>query len=166
MSLTFLDIVLIVVFVLGILTGASQGMVRQLFSFAGLFFGVIIASQRHQDLASFFSWIDNPDWVRLASFAVITLAVLVAATFVGAIVRRVMRLMALGCLDWLGGGIIGAIETLLLVDVALILIIKYPVLGLSEVIRESRVPSVVLKLAPGLMGLLPPEFDVVRGFFQ
>lgn len=166
MPFTFLDVVLIAVFLLGTLAGAGQGMIRQLFSLAGLIFGIVFASQRYQDLAGLLGWVNQPDVVELLSFVAITVGVLIIATAAGAVVHKVLRLMALGCLDWLGGAVIGAVQTLLLVDVALILAVRYQVFGLPDAIREARIPSVVFGIAPAILAMLPPEFEGVKEFFH
>lgn len=159
---TWMDVAIIIVLMGGIILGVSHGMIRQLLSLLGLFFGAALASQRHQDVAALLGFIGDPNWSRVISFAVIILAVLIAANIVGSVLARMLRLMMLGCLDSLGGGAIGAVESFFLVQVALILFYKYPILGVVKSIEESKVALQVLKLAPTVLALLPPEFDMAK----
>ncbi|MBI4318139.1 MAG: CvpA family protein [Chloroflexi bacterium] len=166
MPYTFMDVVLVGVFLLGIFAGTGQGMVRQVFSLLGLILGVVLASRYYLALSDYLSWVGSPDGAKLLTFVVITLALLAVGNYVGALVHRALGYMKLGCVDWLGGGVIGAVETLFFVDIALILALRYPVLGLPQIIQEARIPPIVFKLAPALLAFLPPEFDTVKKFLQ
>ncbi len=159
---TWMDVAIIIVLVGGIILGVSQGMLRQLFSLLGLFFGTVIASQKYQDLVGLLGFISDPNWARVIAFVVITVAVLIAANFVGGFFHRVIRFMQLGCIDWLGGGVIGVIEAFLLVEVVLITLAKYPIFGVVKSVEESRIALQLIKLAPAVLTLLPPEFDSVK----
>ncbi|MCL5959350.1 MAG: CvpA family protein [Chloroflexi bacterium] len=160
--LTWMDIAILIVVAGGAFVGLGQGLVRQVFSLAGLFFGTIIASQRYQDLSGLLGFISDPNWARVASFAVILVAVLVAANLVGGVIHRILSYMAFGCLDRIGGGVFGAAESVLMVETVLILVYKYPILGVTGSIEESNVALQLLKLAPAVLALLPPEFDMVK----
>lgn len=159
---TWMDVAIIIVLLGGVFIGMNQGMVRQMFSLLGLFFGAVIASQRYQDLTEYLGFIGDPNWQKVIAFALITVAILIAATMVGEIIRRVLSLMLLGCADRLAGGVLGAVESFLLVETALILMYKYPILGVVESIEESKIALQILQMAPTVLAVLPPEFDVIR----
>ncbi|MCL5265689.1 MAG: CvpA family protein [Chloroflexi bacterium] len=144
----------------GALAGFSNGLVRQMISLISFSAGFVIASQHYTDIAPFLSFIGDSNWVNIVSFAIITIAIAGAGSVVGESLHRVVGLMMFGCFDRLLGAAFGAFLTLLIIEVALIVLTKFSILTFDK--HRSVVVGKLLDFSPLLLNLLPPEFDAVR----
>ncbi len=79
---------------------------------------------------------------------------------------RHIELVLPGCQDHLVGGALGFVQGLAFVQVMLILLTHFPVLGIESVLRSSVMAEKMLSGAPVMLKLLPPEFQDVVLFFR
>lgn len=161
--MNWLDIILIVVLALFILNGLVQGLIRTAFALAGLVLGIFLAGRYY---VAFGNWlpIANTDIANIVAFAIIFIAVMVAAGILAFFMRRIIRLVLLGWADKLLGALLGLVLGGLLCAAALAVCVKF---GLGEsTIQGSGIARLLLDWFPAVLALLPSEFDGVREFFQ
>ncbi len=161
--MNWLDIILIVVLALSILGGLTRGLIRTALSLAGLILGIFLAGRYY---AAFGNWlpIANTDIANIVAFAIIFIAVMVAAGLLAFFMRRIISLVMLGWADKLLGALLGLVLGGLLCAAALAACVKF---GLGEsIIQGSGIARLLLDWLPAVLALLPSEFDGVRDFFQ
>ena len=156
------DIVLIVVLALVTFLGLRRGLISMVLPLVGLIIGVILAGQHYGTVGGWLP-IENAEYAGWAGYAIILVAVFIAAVILARILRRFVRLVFLGWIDRLGGAILGLVLGGLLCAAALAACVKFG-LGL-DFIQGSGIARLLLDWLPIVLGLLPDEFDAVRDFF-
>ena len=165
--MNWLDIVVLFLVVMAVFQGLRTGFVRTLSAAVGAFLGVALAGQLAGQVAPALEPVLGAGNIsRIAASVIIFLAVFIAASFVGNIVRQALHLTLLGWLDTLLGGFMGLVMGFVTTGFLLIALGKFPLPGVEGVIRESRLAPVVIRYVPVALGLLPPEFESVLKLLQ
>lgn len=120
MTLTTLDIILLLCFLPAIWHGVSKGFVRQIVGIAGLFFGAWLGSRYcvplGHSLAAHLSD-SQPGLVNVVCFLVIFFATLLVTGLLGKLISRILKFATLGGLDRLFGVIFGIFKAALLMAI-------------------------------------------------
>ena len=116
-----LDWVIAITLAISTVTAFMSGLVRSLLSLAGLVLGVVLAAWYAPRLAEYFRGDINPFALATAiAFILILIAVYVAASLIGRLLRGAFKAVGLGFLDRLSGAAFGFVRgTLLLAAVLL-----------------------------------------------
>jgi len=170
--MTWIDIVIIVIALLGAYVGFKHGLIRTVFTVAGLLAGVAIAGQYSDGLAEKLSP-SGAQWAEIISFILILAIVVIAANIIGKVVRMFFKIMLMGWLDALGGIVIGLLVGALVVAAILTVVLKWQhgqpsgdESAIVEAISDSPLATLLIDNFRLLLGLLPGEFDVVRDLFD
>jgi membrane protein required for colicin V production len=120
-SISAVDMVTLAILALAILRGLFIGLIREVFSLAGLAAACVAVR---------FATVPLADWAmaelpvemsplaaKVAAGVVIAVAIVVTTAVVGRLIRRGVRWAGLGFADRLGGGVVGAAEGALVVVV-------------------------------------------------
>lgn len=156
------DITVVTLLLAGTLVGLLWGSVREMIALLGLALGLFIAGRSYGALAE---WLSSSgiivylNWARIISFAGITLLVWSVLAAGAAAVKVFLRAPALGALDKLAGGALGFVLSLALSLSVLAVTLTFPVPGLTEDARNSRVAQTFGGFMPVVLTLMPPEFD-------
>jgi len=153
-----LDIAILVVTFLFGLAGLWKGIIGALFGIAGLIGGIALAGHCYRPLAEVLSP-GGAIWSDIASYAIILIAVLVAALVISRFVAGLARLVMLGWLDRLGAAFGSMMCAALLA-----IVVKY-VPPAEQIISASLLASFLMREMPLLLALLPREFDFIRDLF-
>ena len=78
--MNWLDIVIIIALLVSAVGGFMSGLIRSLFSLAGLIIGIILAGHYYTALAGYLTFISDQNAARIAAFVIILLAVGIVAT--------------------------------------------------------------------------------------
>jgi membrane protein required for colicin V production len=162
--MNWLDIVIIILIVVQVFMGLRSGIIKMLFTVAGVIIGVVLAGRFSDSLAGVLSFISDPGIAKAVAFAVILIAVMIVATLAARLVKWAVSAVLMGWIDHLGGAILGLFLGFVFCGAALTMWIKF--LGISDVLQQSVLAGFLLNGFPIVMGLLPSEFDSVRSFFQ
>ena len=147
-----------------IITSMAAGLLREAIALVGLIIGVVVAGRAYVPLAEQWRLFERFGEVLggVAAFAGIFLAITVAAHIIATVLQRIVGLVLLGWLDRLGGGLFGLAKGVLVVEVALVLLLRFPSEELQETLRSSLLAPALLLYAPVILGLLPSDFDNVQ----
>jgi len=163
--MSWLDLVLVVVLVVGAFLGLRMGIIKAVLSLAGVIVGVVLAGQYYialADILPFFS--ETSDVAKIVSFAIILIVVMVIAAVAARFLKWAASVMMLGWVNHLGGAVLGLILGAIFCGALLAIWVKW--LGAGDVITESMIAPVLLDKFPLILALLPDEFDAIRSFFQ
>jgi len=161
--MNWLDIVIIVVLVLSVLGGLKNGLIKSALGFAGLLLGIFLAGRYYAQVGGWLP-IEDAAVAGIIGYVVIFIAVVVAASLVGLLLRRIIAMVMLGWADRLLGAVFGLVGGGLFCAAALAACVKFG-MGAGSV-QGSGIARFLLDLFPAVLVLLPGEFDVVREFFQ
>jgi membrane protein required for colicin V production len=162
--MNWLDIVIIVVSVLLGILGLRQGVIKTVFSIAGLIGGIVLAGRYYGRLAALLSP-SGATSANIAAYAIILIATLIVAGLIGSLVSKWVHLTIFGWQDKLVGCVLGVIIGGLLCVAVLAIVGKYYP-GTEEAISQSVIAKFLMERFPLLLALLPEEFDFIRDFFS
>ena len=152
-----LDWLIAITLAVSTVTAFMSGLVRSLFSLAGLLLGVLIAAWYAPRLAEYFRGDVNPfALARALAFVLILVAVYVAAALLGRLLRGAFQAVGLGFLDRLGGAAFGLIRGTLLLAA---LLLPFGVfLQQFEAARTSVLMPYLLQASHGISFVMPRDF--------
>jgi membrane protein required for colicin V production len=138
--MTLVDWAIVVVMVLAVIGGLTQGFFRSVFSLAGLVLGLALAAWNYRLIAALVFPILHIEAVANAiGFLLIALIVMGLATVAGKILSKVFHQMGLGCLDNLAGAIFGFFQGALLVTLVILTALAF--FPSAHWLSEAKLPK-------------------------
>jgi membrane protein required for colicin V production len=162
--MNWLDIVILVIIIIPTLIGLKVGIIKALFSIAGVVVGVILAGRFYVVLAEHLPFISQESLAKIVAFAIILIVVMVIAAVLASLVKWAVSAVMLGWVNRLGGAIFGFVLGAIFCGALLTIWVKF--VGMSTPVSESILAALLLDGFPMVLALLPGEFDSVRSFFQ
>lgn len=124
--MAWVDLAILAVLLVSTLGGMAQGFLRSACSLGGLILGLVLADWNYEKVAVVFKPIIRADAVANAiGFLVIALLVMAFANLAGSVMSRTIAGMGLGCLDKLGGAVLGFVQGALLVMICILVIVAF-----------------------------------------
>jgi membrane protein required for colicin V production len=124
--MTWVDWAIVIVLVVSVLGGLSQGLFRSVCSLCGLIFGLMVAAWNYARIAALLLPVVRIEAVADAiGFLLIALLVMAVANVIGTIVSKTLNRMGLGCLDRLAGGVFGFLQGALLITLGILVILAF-----------------------------------------
>ena len=163
--MSWLDLVIVVVLAVGAFFGLRMGIIKAVLSLAGVIVGVVLAGQYYVALADvlpFFS--ETSSAAKIVAFAIILIVVMVIAVVLARLLKWATSVMMLGWVNHLGGAALGLVLGAIFCGALLAIWVKW--MGAGDTITASMIAPVLLDKFPGVLALLPEEFDAIRSFFQ
>lgn len=137
--MTLVDWAIVVVMVLSVLGGLTQGFFRSVFSLAGLVFGLALAAWNYRLIAALVQPMVRIETVANAiGFLLIALIVMGLATVAGKMLSKVFHHMGLGCLDRLAGAAFGFFQGALLVTLVILAALAF--FPKAHWLKEAKLP--------------------------
>ena len=122
----WVDWIILAVLLGAVLGGMAQGLFRTVCSLAGLILGVALACWNYARVAEAFKPLIRVDAVADAiGFLLIAVAVMFLANVTGIMLSRMFKGMGLGCIDALGGAIVGFVQGVLLVTICILVTVAF-----------------------------------------
>ncbi len=178
--MNWVDIIIIIVLAILTILGLKRGLVKSLFPLIGIVLGIFLAGIFQGAVADKLTFIDSEATARIVAFAIVLVMLFLAAIIAGSILHRILHMVLLGWVDRLGGAMFGFALGWFICSAIVVLLARYaalPVegtefLGLEGVrnsiylaIEGSTLATMQIDSFPGILGLLPEEFDAVKDFF-
>jgi membrane protein required for colicin V production len=134
------DVIIVIVLVLAVAGGLSQGFFRSACSLGGLFLGLAVAAWNYHKVAKILLPVVRIEAVaNTIGFLLIALLVMGLANMVGAILAKTLHYMGLGCLDRLAGGVFGFFQGALLVTLCILVTVAF--FPRAHWLVEARLPK-------------------------
>ncbi|MEW6719166.1 MAG: CvpA family protein, partial [Thermodesulfobacteriota bacterium] len=153
--MNLLDIVVVALLALFAVFGVLRGLVRQLFSIAGLVAGHIAGIRFYADAVSLLKL--SFRYAEVAGYVGILLAVFLVFSLLGAFIEARIRKSKLSAVDRLGGLVAGTAKgALLAVGLVFLLVIVLP--KDARVIRESKAAPYAIAAGKWLADAFPESF--------
>jgi membrane protein required for colicin V production len=122
--MTIVDWAIVIIMVIAVLGGMSQGFFRSFCSLAGLVLGLAVVRIRAV--------------ADTIAFLLLALLIMAVAAFLGSFLARAFRSLGLGCLDGFAGAIFGFFQGVILVTLGIIAIVAF--FPQARVLTEARLP--------------------------
>ena len=134
------DVVIVIVLLLAVAGGLSQGFFRAVCSLGGLFLGLLLAAWNYPKAAEIFLPLVRIEAVANAiGFLAIALIVMGIAAVVGKILSKTLHSIGLGCLDRLAGGAFGLLQGALLVTLCILVTVAF--FPQAHWLAEAKLPK-------------------------
>lgn len=161
-NLNFLDIAIIVVWIIFLIRGMWRGLLREICSLIGLLLGAVLANNFYPQLGKMLREIFGVPQVvsSISAFLVIFLVTVMVFGLVGVLLSKVVKQLFLGEVNHLAGGLFGVGEGVVLVAIAL-----FVVTGIAGTPRFLQPVLEKSELAPPLIELGKKAFDFNRDLF-
>ena len=122
----WVDWIILAVLLETVLGGMAQGLFRTVCSLAGLILGVALACWNLRALAVVFKPIVQVDGIAdVIAFLLIAVLVMCVANLTGIMLSKMFRWIGLGCIDILGGAIVGFVQGALLVTIGVLVTVAF-----------------------------------------
>jgi len=133
------DWAIVVVILLAVLGGFTQGFFRAVFALGGLLLGLAIAAWNYGHIAKLILPVVRIEAVANAiAFLLIALLVMALAGLAGKILSKTIHSIGLGCLDSLAGAAFGFFQGALLVTVVILVTVAF--FPRAHWLTESKLP--------------------------
>ncbi|MGP0564856.1 MULTISPECIES: CvpA family protein [unclassified Nitrospina] len=119
--MTFFDIVVLTIVLISAAYSAYRGMVRELFTFAGLFLGYVVALNFQDEMSEvLLNTLDSPTIAHILAFFLLFTGVYLAVYFLGKLLKKyIEKSESISRMDRVWGGVIGAVKGIFVIVVAL-----------------------------------------------
>ncbi|WP_291322118.1 CvpA family protein [Desulfonatronospira sp.] len=157
-----LDIFFVIVLGFFLFRGVYRGLILEIASIAGLIAGFLAANRFYMDVYPWlYDILENQTWAQIISYLSIFLATMAVVALLAFFLRRLLRLVMLGWLDRLGGGLLGFVKAGLICSIALLLLTVF-LPSEHSLIVESMIAPYLIALSDSLASYLPQ--DLKEGF--
>ena len=137
--MTLVDWVVVIIMVGAVIAGMTQGFFRSVCSLAGLIVGIVVAGWNYGRLEGIFLPLVRYTAVAEAvAFLVIALLVMVLFALIGKMLAKAFKMIGLGWLDGIAGGIFGFLQGVVLVVVFILVIVAF--FPQEEWLAQSNLP--------------------------
>lgn len=124
--MTIEDWLIVIVMVLAVLGGAKQGFFRVVCSLGGLILGLLLAAWNYSRIAVLvIPLVRVVEVADAIGFIVIALLVMAVAGIAGVILHKTLHQIGLGCLDTIGGAVLGFVQGVVLVTLCILVAVAF-----------------------------------------
>jgi membrane protein required for colicin V production len=163
-KVNWLDALIIVISIALSFIGLRQGLIKLMFTLAGLIAGIYLAGHYYGTAAE--QLFGSGSEANIGAFALILVTVLVVAALFGFLLQRLLRTLELGWVDRGGGVVLGLGIGAIACAAMLAIVAKYPLWGIENAISQSYLAEFLIERFPLMLDILPEEFDFLCQFFQ
>ncbi|MGD0734842.1 MAG: CvpA family protein [Terracidiphilus sp.] len=138
--MAWIDWVIVIIMAAAILGGLSQGFFRSACGLAGLLIGLAVASWNYGRVAAIFLPLVRIKAVaEVIGFLLVALLVMAIFAIIGAFLAKAFRLIGLGCLDSLAGGIFGFFQGVILITLGILALAAF--FPDTQWLEKARLPK-------------------------
>jgi membrane protein required for colicin V production len=162
-----LDILLVIILVAAAINGFVKGFFVELASIASLILGiwaaVVFSGLVQHWLSKYLNW--SSDAVRLVSFILIFVFVVVVVHLIATLTEKFVRAIALSIFSRLAGAVFGVLKTAFVLSILMIIIVKIENLTTTiipgKMKAESKLYGPIENMAPNILPFLKAEKDKI-----
>ena len=164
--MTVVDWAIVFTLVCFVLAGLVQGFFRTACSLVGLIFGLSLAAWNYWRIASLLIALVKVEAIADAiGFFFIAIVVFALANLVGKLLSKALEWMGLGCLDMLGGAVLGFFQGLVFITLCVLVGVAF--FPDAAWLKESRLPKEFFSTLHMSMRVTPGELtDKIREGFH
>jgi membrane protein required for colicin V production len=161
--MSFIDIILIAIFIAAGFSGYKKGFVSQLASLAGLLLGIWGAIKFSSLTAEFLSHYISSEYLNLIAFSITFCIIVVIVHFIGVAVEGIFDMAFLGFANSILGVVFGVLKTAFILSIVIVIIDKtspkYNPLP-KDISEKSIFYRPISRLAPSIFPSL--KFDEIK----
>ncbi len=151
--MNLLDIVVLTIIGSFVALGLWKGLIKQLFSLAGIIIGYIAAISFYEQISTFFTSLDK-DIASIVSFIAIFVSCILLSSLVGLFVGKLIKIADLSWLNRVAGGLLGFLKGLLILMIIVVILVAF-LPSESKVLRNSVTLPYVMSVAQVINNIIP-----------
>ena len=157
--MNWIDLIIIVLLILSVVSGFTNGLVKEVASLAGLILGIWGAIKFSSYTAGkLYDWFDmSGQYVGIIAFIVTFCVIVVLIHFVGILADKIVDAVSIGFLNRILGMVFGLFKSVLILSVIFVVLnaldARKPFLP-KEKINESRFYSPISDIAPAIFPII------------
>ncbi len=152
-----LDIFFVVIISLFLFRGIFRGLILEASSIAGLVAAFVASNKFYSDLQPVAARIvPSPEWSQALAYVAIFLTTMFAVAILSQLLKKIMRMIMLGWLDHLGGGVLGFIKAGIICGLSLLILTIFLPKD-HDLIKASRIAPYMYTMTSSLSDFLPEE---------
>ena len=160
--MNYLDIIIAVPLLYGLIKGFSNGLVKEITGLLGLIIGVYIAinfsSYLHPRFTEFLGGYEQ--FVPIISFAILFIVSILAIRLLGYFLDKLTKVLALGIISKILGSIFGFFKIVVIFSFLLVVITEYELINI-----QTKKESVLLKPLQDVAVIITPEINKHKNTF-
>jgi membrane protein required for colicin V production len=158
--MNILDAILLSVTTLLMVRGIFRGLILEIASLAGVLVGFLAATLGYSALGP---WVEHtlaldPGASRLAAFGLLFVATVLALRGLAYLMRALLRLVHLGWLDRVAGGLLGLLKAGILASITVLVLTAF-LPPQTEILATSRLVPLINAAHAHAVGLLPEDLQ-------
>lgn len=156
--MTLVDLAIVIVLTVAAIVGLVQGLVRSVFSLAGLVLGLSLACWNYGRPAALLkTWIHSRPLADTIGFLAILLTVMLIASVVGWIIAKIFRFIGMGWIDMMGGAALGFMFGAMLVTATMVISVAF--FPKSDWMAGSKLPPMFFSVCDQAMEMSPADMS-------
>ena len=156
--MNYLDIILVIPLLWGLYKGVSKGIIKELASLMALIIGIYGAVHFADSIQPYIknSLSIESSFLPILSFAITFIGIVLVVRFIGYIVDKIIKLVALGFISRVLGGVFGVLKTAFIIS-ALLLIVNTFDYYLNLIPLEQKNASVLYRPLSNMIPSIAPN---------
>ena len=160
--MNYLDIIIVVPLLYGLIKGFSNGLVKEITGLLGLIIGVYVAinfsSYLHPRFTEFLGGYEQ--FVPIISFVTLLLVSILVIRFLGYFLDKLTKALALGIISRVLGAIFGFFKIVVIFSFLLFIVTEYGLIN-----TQTQKESVLLKPLQDITAIITPEINKHKDTF-
>ncbi|MFO7666342.1 MAG: CvpA family protein [Desulfobacterales bacterium] len=151
------DIILIIIIIYCVIRGIFRGIVKEISSLIGVLGGFYAAFTYYKDAGIYLKrWISDPNYINILSFLMIFLCIFLIVSALGIIIKYILKIVYLGWVDRVFGGVFGILKGILIGSVLLIVFTAFLSKD-SDTIKNSWLSQYFTVITDKMIKVTPKE---------
>lgn len=165
--MNYIDYIIIIFVLIGVIEGIFKGFIVEIASLAAFILGIWGAIKFSGIMSDFMvqHWDMQSEYVKTFAFLITFILIIIAVHFIGKLIQFIIRAVSLGFLDRIAGAVFGAIKTLFVLCVIILLLErvqeKFPIIS-SQATAESRFYQPLSKLSTTAFPFLKDIYNDIQ----
>ena len=161
--MNYLDIIIAVPLLYGLIKGFSNGLIKEIIALLSLIIGIYVAINFSIFLEPYLSGVfDNYEQFKpILAFATLFLAAILIIKLIGSAVNKLTKALALGFINRIFGGIFGLLKIALIVSFLLTIEARFELIS-----TEKKQNTKLYKPTLNLLEIITPHFDKHKGLLE
>jgi len=151
------DIILIIILIYCFIRGIFRGLLKEISSLIGVLGGFYAAYSHYKEAGIYLKrWFTDPSYINILSFLIIFVCVFLLVSILGIIIKYILKIIFLGWVDRVFGGIFGLLKGILIGSVLLIVFTAF-LSNDSSMIKNSRLSRYITTISDKMVMMTPKE---------
>jgi membrane protein required for colicin V production len=151
------DIILIIILVYCFIRGIFRGLLKEISSLIGVLGGFYAAYTYYKEAGIYLKrWISDPNYINILSFLIIFISIFLIISILGIIIKYILKIVFLGWVDRVFGGVFGIMKGILIGSVLLIVFTAF-LSSDSSMIKNSRLSQYITTISDKMIKVTPKD---------